>query len=56
MGYSRRTSNYPERITLFDPTLVMSMAHLVAISVETPTIDIGCSLEKEFTELIHMNH
>ena len=56
MGYSRRTSNYLKRITLSDPTHVMSMIDLVAISVETPRKDIGCSLEKEFTELICMNH
>ena len=55
MGYSRRTSNYPERIALSDLTHMMSMAGPVAISVETPRIDSGCSLEKEFTELIHMN-
>ena len=55
MGYSRRTSNYPERITLSDLTHMMSMADLVAIGVETPRIDSGCSLEKEFTELIRMN-
>ena len=55
MGYSRRTSNYPERIVLSDLTHMMSMADLVAISVETPRIDSGCSLEKEFTELIHTN-
>ena len=34
---------------------MMSMADLVAIGVETPRIDSGCSLEKEFTELIRMN-
>ena len=55
MGYSRRTSNYSERITLFDLTHMMSMVDLVAIGVETPRIDCGCSLEKEFTEFIHMN-
>ena len=56
MRYSTRASNYLERITLlFDPTHVMSMANLVAISVETPMIDSGGSLEKEFTELICMN-
>ena len=47
--YSRRTSNYPERITLSDPTHMMSMADLLAIGVETLRIDSGCSLEKEFT-------
>ena len=55
MGYSRRTSNCPERIALFDLTHMMSMVDLVAIDVETPRIDRGCSLEKEFTELIRMN-
>ena len=34
---------------------MMSMADLVAINVETFRIDNVCSLEKEFTELIHMN-
>ena len=55
MGYSRRTSNYPERITLSNPTHMMSMADLIAIDVETLRIDSGCSLEKNFTELIRMN-
>ena len=55
MGYSRRTFNYPKRITLSAPTHMMSMADLVAIGVETLRINSGCSLEKEFTELIHMN-
>ena len=50
MRYLRRTSNYLERITLSDLTHMMSMADLVAIGVETPRIDSGCSLEKEFTE------
>ena len=43
--YSRKRSNYLERIVLSDPTLVVSMADLVAISVEKPKIDSGCSLE-----------
>ena len=34
---------------------MMSMADLIAIGVETPKIDSGCSLEKEFTNLIHVN-
>ena len=34
---------------------MMSMVDLVAIGVETLRIDSGCSLEKEFTELICMN-
>ena len=55
MGYSRRTSNYPERITLSNPTHMMSMTDPIAIRVETLGIDRGCSLEKEFTELIRMN-
>ena len=55
MGYSRRTLNYPERIALSDLTHMMSMFNPVAIGVETPRIDNGCSLEKEFTESIGMN-
>ena len=55
MRYSRRTSNYLERITLSDSTHMISMIDLVAIGVETLKIDNGCSLEKEFTKLIHMN-
>ena len=55
MGYSRRTSNYPERITLSNATHMMSMADPIAIGVETLRIDHGCSLEEEFTELIRMN-
>ena len=49
MGYSRRTSNYPKRISLSDLTHMMSMDDHVAIGVETLRIDSGCSLEKEFT-------
>ena len=55
MGYSRRTLNYPERIALSDLTHMMSMADPMAIGVEPPRIDSGCSLEKEFAELICMN-
>ena len=55
MGYSRRTSNYLERIILSNPTHMMSMTDLIDINVETLRIDSGCSLEKEFTELIRMN-
>ena len=47
--------NYSERIALSNPTHMMSMADPIAISVETLRIDGGCSLEKEFIELIHMN-
>ena len=55
MGYSRRTSNYPERIALSNPSHMMSMTDPIVIGVEILTIDSGCSLEKEFTELIRMN-
>ena len=55
VGYSRRTSNYPERIALSNPSHMMSMADPIAIGVKTLRIDIGCSLDKEFTELIRMN-
>ena len=55
MGYSRRTLNYPERITLFNQAHMMSITDLIAISVETVRIDSGCSLEKELTKLIRMN-
>ena len=55
VGYSRRTSNYSERIALSNLTHMMSMADPVAIVVKIPMIDSGCSLEKEFTELICMN-
>ena len=55
MGYSRRTSNYPERIALSSPSHIMSMVDHIAIGVETLRIDSGCSLDKEFTKLIRMN-
>ena len=55
MGYLKRTLNYPERIALSNSTHMMSMTDPIAIGVETLRIDSGCSLEKEFTELIHMN-
>ena len=55
MRYSRRTLNYPERIILSNPSHMMSMADPITIGVETLMIDSGCSLEKEFTELIRMN-
>ena len=55
MGYSRKTSNYPERITLYNPSHMMSMADPIAIGVESLRIDSRCSLEKEFTKLIRMN-
>ena len=56
MGYSIRTSNYSKIKTLFDLTHMISMVDPVAIDVETPMIDSGCSLEKEFNELIYMNN
>ena len=55
MGYSRKISNYPERITLSNLTHMMTMVDPIAIGLETLRIDSGCSLEKEFTELIRMN-
>ena len=57
MGYSRRTSNYPEIIALSDSTHMMSGVDPIAIcvDVETLRIDSWCSLEKEFTKLICMN-
>ena len=55
MGYLRKTSNYLEKIILFNPTHMMSMVDPVAIRVETLRIDSGCSLEKMFTKLIRMN-
>ena len=55
MGYLKRTSNYLERITLFDPTYKMNVTDHVAIGVKTLRIYTGCSLEKEFIELIRIN-
>ena len=55
MGCLRRKFNYPKRIVLYNPTHMMSMADPVAIGVETLRIDSGCSLEKDFIELIHFN-
>ena len=39
--YSRRTSNYRERITLSNLTYMMSMIDPIAISVEILRIDSG---------------
>ena len=36
--------NYLQRIKIFDLTHMMSMADPMAIDVETPRIDNGCSL------------
>ena len=55
VGYLRRTSNYPKRLTLSHSTYMMSMVDPMAIVVETLRIDSGCSLEKELIKLIHMN-
>ena len=44
-----------DKLTLTDPTHMMSMTHLVAIGVEALRIYSGCFLEKDFTELIRMN-
>ena len=55
MQYSRGISNFQERITLYDLTHMMSMTDPVAICVETLRIYSDYYLEKEFTELIHMN-
>ena len=55
MGYSRRTWNYPKIIAISDPTHMMSMADPIAIGIKTLRIGSRCSLEKEFTKLIHMN-
>ena len=55
MGYLRRTLNYLEIIELSNPNHMISMADSIAIGVETVRIDSGCSLEKEFSELILMN-
>ena len=55
MGYSKRTSNYPERIALSNQTHMMSMIDPIAIGVGTPRIGNRCSLEKKFTELVCMN-
>ena len=48
MGYLRGTSNYSERIALYNPTHMMSMVDPIAIGVETLRIDSGCSLQKEY--------
>ena len=55
MRYSRRTLNHLERIVLYDPTHLISMVDPMAIGLETQMIDSLYSLEKEFTELIHIN-
>ena len=54
-GIFKKDIELSKRIALSDLTHVMSMTGFMAIGVETPMIDSGCSLEKEFTELIRMN-
>ena len=44
-----------KRITLSDPTHMMSVAHPIAISAESLRIDSECSLEKELIKFIYMN-
>ena len=48
MGYSRKTSNYLERIVLSNPAHMMSIADPIVIGVETLRIASEFSLEKEF--------
>ena len=55
MGYLRGTLNYLEIIPLYDQTHMMISANPTAINVKTLRIDSGCSLGKDFNELIHMN-
>ena len=55
MGYSRRTSNYLERITLSNVTHMIKMTNPVSISVETLMINCGCILENESNELSCMS-
>ena len=55
MGYSRKTSNYPERIALSNPSHMTSMADPITSGVKTLRIDSGCPLDKYFTKLIHIN-
>ena len=54
-GIFEKDIDYHEIIILYDLTHMMSIVDPVAIGVETQRIDSGYSLEKEFTELIHMN-
>ena len=47
---------YPDRIQMHYLTRKMRMIDPMIICVETPRHVIGCSLGKEFIELIRMNH
>ena len=51
MTYLRKTSNYLERVPLFDTTHMMSMTNPMAIGVKTPRIDSGYSLDKQFSSM-----
>ena len=55
MGYSIRTSNYPEKITRSDLIHMMSIDDPIPIGVEELRIDSECYLEIEFIVLICMN-
>ena len=55
MRYSRRISNYLQRITLSDLTHMMSIIDLIDINIETLRIDSENFLEKVFNELICIN-
>ena len=41
---------YQKKITLSDSTYMKNLVDLVAINVETPSMDIGYSIKKEFTK------
>ena len=45
MGYLIRTSNYLERIILYDPSHMISMTDLIAIDVDILREDSGFCLE-----------
>ena len=55
MGYSRKSSHYSKIITLSNTIHMMSMVDPITIDVETLRIDSGCSLEKDFIELVCIN-
>ena len=55
MGYLRRKSKYPERISQNVPTHITSMTDPIAIDIEIPKIYGMCFFKKEFTKLICMN-
>ena len=54
-GIYKKDIKWSKKLTLSYSTHMISMVNPMAIIVETPRIDSGCSLEKEFTELIRMN-